>query len=74
MTQTMIEQLTQEEYCHQLSYGDAKRPDFERITYEWDQFEYDPEPLEKDSLSQWISTLESTTYPGMTFGYTATLY
>ena len=73
MTQTMIEQLTQEEYCHQLSYGDPKSSDIEKIAYEWDHFVYDPDPLENDSHSEWISTLDSTTYPGLTFGYIATL-
>ena len=75
MTQTMIEQLTHEEYCHMLSYGDPKITDPEQIAYEWALMGYDNESHSQQdgNESAWISTLESTTYPGMTFGYIATL-
>ena len=66
ITQTMIEQLTQEEYCHFLSYGDPKRTD-EVASIDVDQYLSDS--LTTDGDESWISTLESTTYPGMTFGY-----
>ena len=67
MTQMMIESMTQEEYCHLLSYGDPKRAD-EIASIPVDA--YDNESLfHTDGNASWISTLESTTYPGMTFGY-----
>ena len=66
ITQTMIEQLTQEEYCHFLSYGDPKRTD-EVASIDVDQYLSDS--LTTDGDESWISTLDSTTYPGMTFGY-----
>ena len=62
MTQKQIEALDQQEYCHMLAYGDPKRTD--QIAYDQAQA-YDA----TDSLIEWISTLDSTTYPGMTFGY-----
>ena len=54
-----IEKLTHEEYCNFLSYGDPNSKDL-----------YDLLALNEnyDQL-EWISTLDSTTYPGMTFGY-----
>ena len=58
-----IESLDQQEYSHFLSYGDPiGEPDRTNL--------YDH--LYLDNLDQqqvWISTLDSTTYPGMTFGY-----
>ena len=60
MTQQKIEQLNAEEYSSLLAFGDPVSMN----AYQFD---------EEDEL-QWISTLDSTTYPGMTFGYTATLY
>ena len=59
MTQMQIEKLNQEEYCHLLSYGEPKSTDL------YDLFDLD----ENDSQLEWISTLDSTTYPGLTFGY-----
>ena len=67
MTQTMIESMTHEEYCHLLSYGDPKRTD-EVASTDVDQYLNDPFTTDGNA-SAWISTLESTTYPGMTFGY-----
>ena len=55
MTQMMIESLTHEEYCHLLSYGEPCTLD--------DRIQPDGREL------SWISTLESTTYPDLTFGY-----
>ena len=66
MTQMMIESMTQEEYCHFLSYGDPKRTD-EIALIPIDM--YDSNSLLNTDVDDWISTLESTTYPGMTFGY-----
>ena len=57
--QMMIEQLSQHEYSHLLAYGDPCSMD--------DQIQPDGD------ASAWISTLESTTYPDMTFGYIDTL-
>ena len=56
MTQTMIEQLDQHEYCHLLAYGEPTSTVVQ--TYHKEEHDQD-----------WISTLESTTYPDMTFGY-----
>ena len=67
MTQMMIESMTQEEYCHLLSYGDPKRTD--EVAMEIiDVYSYEPF-ITLDGDASWISTLESTTYPGLTFGY-----
>jgi len=67
MTQKQIESLNQHEYSHFLSYGDPKRTDVlgdeDTNTYDLDAFDEDQRQLE------WISTLDSTTYPDMTFGY-----
>ena len=66
MTQTMTEQFTAEEYSHFLAYGDPVRADFVNIAYDQDHM------CDNDNDSQgldWISTLDSTTYPSMTFGY-----
>ena len=60
MTQKQIEALEHEEYCHLLSYGDPLSND----THSHCNVEDEP---------AWISTLESTTYPDLTFGYIATL-
>ena len=67
MTTTMIEQLTQEEYCHFLSYGDPKRTD-EVASSLLDEYDINSQS-HTDGNASWISTLESTTYPSMTFGY-----
>ena len=48
------EQLTHEEYTNYLAFGEPILPNLY---------------TDNDSLSEWISTLDSTTYPGMTFGY-----
>ena len=54
-----IEKLTHEEYCHLLSFGDPN-----------DNNLYDLPDLDNlDQELDWISTLDSTTYAGMTFGY-----
>ena len=70
MTQTMIDQLTQEEYSHFLAYGDPKRTPFDQIAYDQADGLYSIDShFHKDGDASWISTLESTTYPDMTFGY-----
>jgi len=56
MTQTQIEKFNEEEFSHLLAYGTP----MSTITQSYYQEEYDLD---------WISTLDSTTYPGMTFGY-----
>ena len=56
MTQTMIETLNEEEFCAFLAYGDPV------------SLEYTENHSHLHELD-WISTLASTTYPGMTFGY-----
>ena len=56
MTQTMIEQLSQHEYSHLIAYGEQCTMD-------------DTHSQSDGDSSAWISTLESTTYPGLTFGY-----
>ena len=72
MTQTMIEQLDGEEYTHFLSYGDPVFNELsssnEAIMDEWAHELYDNDPQFAKETS-WISTLDSTTYPDMTFGY-----
>ena len=55
MTQMMLEQLSQHEYSHLLAYGEPCTID--------DRIQPDGSEL------SWISTLDSTTYPDMTFGY-----
>ena len=69
MNQKQIEALNQEEYCHLLSYGDPILTDLDESSYDTahDDFEIDSQ------LTKWISTLESTTYPGWTFGYHETV-
>ena len=60
MTQTKIEQLNSEEYSALLAYGEPTCTvvqSYYNEEYDWD----------------WISTLDSTTYPGLTFGYFDTL-
>ena len=56
MTQTMIEQLDAIEYSHLLAYGEPMCNVVQS---------YYKEECDQD----WISTLDSTTYPGLTFGY-----
>ena len=66
MTQTMIEQLDHEEYCHMLAYGDPITDEVASSLLD----EYDiNSQSHTDGNASWISTLESTTYPDMTFGY-----
>lgn len=55
MTQTQIESLNHEEFTSLLAYGEPLG--------KLDQVYY------QESGLDWISTLESTTYPDMTFGY-----
>ena len=62
MTQMMTERLTHEEYCHLLAYGEPERT--EHIAYD-QAHDYG----DNASHLEWISTLASTTYPDMTFGY-----
>ena len=54
MTQMMIDQMSAIEYSHLLAYG-------EPCTIE--------DSIQPDGDASWISTLESTTYPDLTFGY-----
>lgn len=62
MTQMMIEQLTQEEYSNLLAYGEPVSTDTVVAGFAANN--------ENDSQErEWISTLESTTFPGLTFGY-----
>ena len=68
MTQMQTEQLSHEEYCHMLAYGDPKRTD-EIASVPADMYANDPQFF--TDIDDWISTLDSTTYPGMTFGYNA---
>ena len=68
MTQMMIESMTQEEYCHLLSYGEPKRTD-EIASIPVDVYDNESQFHTDGDASAWICTLESTTYPGMTFGY-----
>ena len=66
MTQMQIEQLTLEEYTNLLAYGDpVTSAAIESLSTYHDN----------DSQTEltWISTLESTTFPVMTFGYIDTL-
>ena len=72
-SQMMIEQLSTEEYSHFLAYGEPCVKEAEEIPFELDQVQYDPSTDNHGSV-QWISTLESTTYPDMTFGYFDVLY
>ena len=60
MTQMQIEKLNEEEYTALLAYGTPTCT----VVQSYYKEEYDQD---------WISTLDSTTYPGMTFGYLATL-
>jgi len=61
MTQMMIEQLTQEEYSNLLAYGDPVSADT--------VVQYQTGQTGDDLMEQWISTLDSTTFPDLTFGY-----
>ena len=61
----MLETLTNEEYSNLLSYGD---PVHKAIVDEQDHINSDND---SQGLS-WISILDSTTYPDLTFGYFAT--
>lgn len=56
MTQTQIENFSEEEYSSLLAYGAPTCT----LVQQYYQEEYDLD---------WISILDSTTYPGMTFGY-----
>ena len=70
MTQTMIEQLDAMEYSHLLAFGDGTKKTHlidDRYT---DVYDTSDQMTEDDSDKlEWIFTLDSTTYPGMTFGY-----
>ena len=55
ISQMMIEQLSALEYSHLLAYGDPISID-------------DSIHTDSDALA-WISTLDSMTFPDMTFGY-----
>ena len=63
----MIEHLTQEEYSNFLAYGDPKKTD-ELASISIDAYHNDSN-FHKDGNASWISTLESTTYRDLTFGY-----
>ena len=67
MTQTQIEKFDNEEYSHFLSYGEPYADPAYADMYSLDALG------ENDSHSEWISTLDSTTYPGTTFGYRETV-
>ena len=56
MKQMKIEQMSAIEYSHLLAYGEPTCT----VVQSYYKEEYDQD---------WISTLDSTTYPGMTFGY-----
>jgi len=62
MTQMMIEQLTQEEYSNLLAYGDP-------VSTETVAAGFAAQTAIDCQEREWISTLESTTFPDMTFGY-----
>ena len=69
MTQMMIESLTHEEYCHLLSYGDPMtQEETNGLSSDYD-LDLDIHSRSDGDASTWIFTLESTTYPDMTFGY-----
>ena len=67
MTQMMIEQLNEHEYSHLLAFGEPMTNEATSCLFDV----YRTEPLLNldGDESAWISTLESTTYPGMTYGY-----
>jgi hypothetical protein len=71
MTQTMTEQFTEEEYSHFLAYGDPV--DAHMCNIANDQAHMCDNDNDSVVLD-WISTLDSTTYPSMTFGYHVTPY
>ena len=56
MTQTTIERMTEEDYSSLLAYGEPTC----KVVQEYYKEEYGVD---------WISTLASTTYKGLTFGY-----
>ena len=72
----MTDNLSTEEYCHFLSYGDPRSTelpkDLEEIVNKWAHDLYDNDSHSDKDSTDWISTLDSTTYPGMTFGYLTT--
>jgi hypothetical protein len=61
-----IEKLTLEEYNSFLAYGEptysVAYKSSEMSIFDYNEYDQQPE-------ATWISTLDSTTYPGMTFGY-----
>jgi len=70
MTQQQIDVLTQEEYNHFLAYGDPVRIYADSAVKGYVNV-YNFQDLDQlDKPSEWISTLVSTTFPDMTFGYT----
>ena len=60
----MLEKLTNEEYSNLLSYGD---PVQKEIVNDSAHVISDTDNNSQELI--WISTLDSTTYPDMTFGY-----
>ena len=72
----MAESLTSEEHTHFLAYGDPKRTESEMDAETASILDSFDDNLYTDNDSQfqcpWISTLDSTTYPGLTFGYLET--
>lgn len=80
LTQTQIENLSTEEYCNFLSYGDDAVSvfvkDSEENMYSLLLNEYDyPTTTAKDAMAsnKWISTLDSTTYHVLTSGLKTTV-
>jgi len=65
-----IERLTPEEYSHFLSYADPAYQDIfvSTTTDAIKSLSYKDNDSHLPEVT-WISTLDSTTYPGMTFGY-----
>jgi len=62
-----IENLTLEEYHAFLAYGD---PATYSVAYKSTYLEHDDyNDSDLQPEATWISTLDSTTYPGLTFGY-----
>lgn len=70
MTQMQIERLTPEEYSHFLAYADPAYGE-PLVSVATELLAYDAYKDNDSHLPEfsWISTLDSTTYPGMTFGY-----
>ena len=81
MNQTQIERLTDEEYSHYLSFGEPvdKSAVFVPSSSKYGDGYHvhlstnSSMGIDSDSCLtlDWIGTLESQTYPGLTFGYLA---